>query len=141
MAEKVSQEFKMMELHSPNSRITPQEAKFEFRNCCIHWQNHPDLLLGRPRERVNIVGYFTVTYSQVFLRSRKQREEILPVHIKFVCDPVANIAMTIRKIKRNVIASFEATAVIQLSIGISLIGGQFEIECGFRKILECADGA
>jgi hypothetical protein len=44
---------------------------------------------------------------------------------------VANIAMTIRKIKRNALSSFEATGGIQLSIKISLIGGQFEITGGF----------
>jgi hypothetical protein len=47
---------------------------------------------------------------------------------------VVNIAKTIRKITGNAIASFEATAVIQLTRGIPLIGGQFVREYSFRKI-------
>jgi hypothetical protein len=46
-AEKVTQEFEMMEFHPPNGRVTPQEAKFENKSCCIHWQNQPDLLPSR----------------------------------------------------------------------------------------------
>jgi hypothetical protein len=70
----------------------------------------------------------------VFLFSRKPRDEILAVYIMFVCGPVANIVKTIRKINGNTPASFEATAGIVLTIGIPLIGGQFEILSGLFPV-------